>query len=119
MPEGFEMSGSFRKRVFREADFSQPLLLGVRNDKVIDPIQQQRAGFLQHSFRETAGETVAFGERLQASEDVVLCVVTERPVETFFAHSVDAHAGLRYRGLVATNERYWSALSPGRGSALD
>ena len=70
---------------FSETNGSQSRLVRRRQCEMIDPIEQQRARASEHPVGEALGEGVAGEERVDAFQQEVFRIVTERPVEFLFS----------------------------------
>ena len=84
VPERLQMSGRFAQRVLDKSQGAHRLLLVVRHDQVIDPVEQQRARLRQHPLAQTTGKAVALGERFEGIENETLRLIAERPIKPAF-----------------------------------
>lgn len=83
--------GTFSFVVQDETGFEQSILFGRRDDEMVNPFEEIRAGFVAHAVGEPASEPVFAQESGDVTAQESLGVVGEGPVELRCAHGSLSH----------------------------
>jgi hypothetical protein len=95
MPPGCSPRPGRNRMVLSVTHLAEPGGFGRRQDEMIHPIQEERAGFRAQPFGELRDPRVMLLTRVQLGQDVILCLITQRPIESLFlVHPLPLEVGV-------------------------